>query len=65
MRLLENINVDLDIIKNLNECDKVRVSDLQKIFQSDSLASALEDLYISTVGGGDGLLCWPCAQSEK
>ena len=48
-----------------SRCDKVRVSDLQKIFQSDSLASALEDLYITTVGGGDGLLCWPCAQNEK
>ena len=48
-----------------NKCDKVRVSDLQKIFQADSLVSALEDLYIITVGGGDGLLCWPCAQDEK
>ena len=48
-----------------NKCDKVRVSDLQKIFQTHSLASALEDLYIITVGGGDGLLCWSCAQNEK
>ena len=48
-----------------NKCDKVRVSDLRRIFGEDSLASALEDLYITTVGDGDSLLCWSCAQSEK
>ena len=30
MRLLENINVDLDIIKNLNECDKVKKENKKK-----------------------------------
>lgn len=49
MRLLENINVDLDIIKNLNECDETKKENKKKELKEsaddiNSLAESIKNI---------------------
>ena len=57
-------NLSESILYNIHKSEEINKKQL-KLFKAGSLSSALEDLYMITVGGGDGLLCWTCAQDEK